>query len=139
MLANHRQFDRKGGMPPIRAVDFHTVHDLPGNALQTGEHHEYEKRHPAPGKQTDDDGNDVEELLHNADQAMYAAKENGGQQVKAYENRELYSVHIKFRKLLPEKAIVDAERFVRVLEQLMHRERGIVRLNNCVRYLDTIQ
>ncbi len=32
-----------------------------------------------------DDGKDVDQLMHNADQAMYAAKEHGGQQVQAYE------------------------------------------------------
>ncbi|NMT64964.1 GGDEF domain-containing protein [Marinobacter orientalis] len=32
-----------------------------------------------------DDCRDAEELMHNADQAMYAAKEHGGQQVQCYE------------------------------------------------------
>ncbi|MGM0449817.1 MAG: putative bifunctional diguanylate cyclase/phosphodiesterase [Pseudomonadota bacterium] len=32
-----------------------------------------------------DDGKDVEHLMHNADQAMYAAKERGGRQVQVYE------------------------------------------------------
>ncbi|GGY67599.1 putative bifunctional diguanylate cyclase/phosphodiesterase [Marinobacter zhanjiangensis] len=33
-----------------------------------------------------DDGKDVDQLMHNADQAMYAAKEYGGQQVQIYES-----------------------------------------------------
>lgn len=33
-----------------------------------------------------DDGKDVDQLMHNADQAMYAAKDHGGQQVQAYES-----------------------------------------------------
>ncbi len=32
-----------------------------------------------------DDGKDADQLMHNADQAMYAAKEHGGQQVQVYE------------------------------------------------------
>ncbi len=32
-----------------------------------------------------DDGEDADQLMHNADQAMYAAKERGGQQVQVYE------------------------------------------------------
>ncbi|NMT65011.1 putative bifunctional diguanylate cyclase/phosphodiesterase [Marinobacter orientalis] len=32
-----------------------------------------------------DDGKDADKLMHNADQAMYAAKEHGGQQVQVYE------------------------------------------------------
>jgi len=33
-----------------------------------------------------DDGRDADKLMHNADQAMYTAKEHGGQQVQAYES-----------------------------------------------------
>lgn len=33
-----------------------------------------------------DDGTDVDQLMHNADQAMYAAKKHGGQQVQVYES-----------------------------------------------------
>lgn len=33
-----------------------------------------------------DDGRDVDQLMHNADQAMYAAKKHGGQQVQVYES-----------------------------------------------------
>ncbi|WP_341936854.1 GGDEF domain-containing protein [Marinimicrobium sp. C2-29] len=33
-----------------------------------------------------DDGKDVEELMHNADQAMYAAKERGGHQVQLHQS-----------------------------------------------------
>ncbi|NMT64974.1 EAL domain-containing protein [Marinobacter orientalis] len=33
-----------------------------------------------------DDGRDAAKLMHNADQAMYAAKEDGGQQVQVYES-----------------------------------------------------
>ncbi|WP_152206278.1 putative bifunctional diguanylate cyclase/phosphodiesterase [Marinobacter changyiensis] len=33
-----------------------------------------------------DDGKNVDQLMHNADQAMYAAKEHGGQQVQVYES-----------------------------------------------------
>ena len=32
-----------------------------------------------------DDGKDIDQLMHNADQAMYAAKEHGGQRVQVYE------------------------------------------------------
>ncbi|MEP1213977.1 MAG: EAL domain-containing protein [Marinobacter sp.] len=33
-----------------------------------------------------DDGRDIDQLMHNADQAMYAAKEQGGHQVQVYES-----------------------------------------------------
>ena len=33
-----------------------------------------------------DDGKDTDKLMHNADQAMYTAKEHGGQQVQVYES-----------------------------------------------------
>lgn len=33
-----------------------------------------------------DDGKEIDQLMHNADQAMYAAKKHGGQQVQVYES-----------------------------------------------------
>lgn len=38
-----------------------------------------------------DDGTYADQLMHNADQAMYASKENGGQQVQVYESWMAYS------------------------------------------------
>ncbi len=49
-----------------------------------------------------DDGNDVDQLMHNADQAMYAAKEHGGQQVQAYESWMTHSEseHVRLNREL---------------------------------------
>ncbi|MFO7787895.1 MAG: EAL domain-containing protein [Halospina sp.] len=47
-----------------------------------------------------DDGTDADRLMHNADQAMYAAKEHGGQQVQVYEAwmGKLESEHMKLNR-----------------------------------------
>jgi len=34
-----------------------------------------------------------------------------------------------------ESLVVDAERLVRVLHQLVHRQRGVVRLDDCIGHL----
>lgn len=51
-----------------------------------------------------DDGNDTRQLMHNADQAMYAAKENGGQQVKCYQSwmAQRESEHMRLHRQLDE-------------------------------------
>jgi len=49
-----------------------------------------------------DDGRDADQLMHNADQAMYAAKKRGGQQVQVYESwmAQSESEHMRLNKEL---------------------------------------
>ncbi len=51
-----------------------------------------------------DDGKDADKLMHNADQAMYAAKERGGQQVQVYESwmAQSESEHMRLNRELDE-------------------------------------
>ncbi|MDX1560401.1 MAG: EAL domain-containing protein [Marinobacter sp.] len=51
-----------------------------------------------------DHGTNGDQLMHNADQAMYASKENGGQQVQMYESWMAYSEseHMKLNRELDE-------------------------------------
>ena len=53
-----------------------------------------------------DDGKDVEELMHTADQAMYTAKQQGGQQVQAYESwmSQSESEHMRLNRELIKEA-----------------------------------
>ncbi len=90
-----------------------------------------------------DDGKDADKLMHNADQAMYTAKEHGGQQVQAYEswmaqsesehmrlNRELdvalreNQLEVYYQPIIDirTKAIVGAEALLR----WHHPEKGLL-------------